>query len=233
MTTEAIEVPAVQIDTQQQVERVISWAKELKVTTATEYQLAVETIKQFKSLKNGIVAFFAPSKRQADDLHKTICTNEARFVKPLTEAENIAKDEIKRYLEAEERKRVEEQRKLQAEQDAKAAAERAKLEKQAERLKTPEKREERLAAAAAVTAPVVELAKTAPTVAGTAIKKTYKARLTSLPELVAAAAGGNQVALSLLSYNESAANQFARSTKGSVNVPGVQFYPETGLSIGK
>ena len=53
----------------------------------------------------------------------------------------------------------------------------------------------------------------------------------SLPELIAAAASGNAAAASMLAFDQTAANGFARGTKGAVQVPGVRVYAEQGMSL--
>jgi hypothetical protein len=67
--------------------------------------------------------------------------------------------------------------------------------------------------------------------AGEATVTRWKAELTSLPELIAAACYGNEAARSMLAFDQTAANGFARGTKGVVKVPGVRVYAEQGMSL--
>ena len=74
--------------------------------------------------------------------------------------------------------------------------------------------------AAAVSAPVIEVAREVPKVAGQSVRKTWKARVTDI----------QQVPREWMVVNESALNAFAKSTKGAVKVPGVEFFEESTLA---
>jgi len=115
-------------------------------------------------------------------------------------------------------------------------AERKRLEKEAAKLarraaaakaKAETKRED----AAAVVAPVVEIAPVAKT-EGVSIRKTWKARLVDKAALIQAAAT-DRMAASFLEFDQSAANKIAASTKGTVPYPGIEFYTESGMSVRK
>lgn len=67
--------------------------------------------------------------------------------------------------------------------------------------------------------------------AGEATRKIWKAKLTSIDALIAAAAQGNDVAKSFLLFDQSTANRLAGATKGAVQTPGVEYYPETSLAV--
>lgn len=127
-----------------------------------------------------------------------------------------------------------------AEQDAikrkaleiEAARQRAEAERKAKEASAAaaraEAKDER---AATVLAPVIEVAQSAPKVGGTAMKKTWTAELLDLKQVIAAAAAGNDVAASFLSFNDSAAKAFARGTKGAIGCPGVRMFEVSGLSV--
>ena len=83
------------------------------------------------------------------------------------------------FQRQEEEKRQKEQARLQAEADARAKKERERLLKQAEKLKTDELKEQRLAEAEMVEAPVITIQSETPKIQGQAIKKTWKARITN------------------------------------------------------
>jgi hypothetical protein len=120
---------------------------------------------------------------------------------------------------------------LQAEADAQAEAERKRAMAAAAKLKTPELREARIEAAQEIAAPVVQVAPAVAKAAGEATVTRWKAELVSLPDLIRAAAGGNQAAASMLAYDSAAGNGFARGTKGAVQVPGLRVYSEQGMSL--
>jgi len=84
--------------------------------------------------------------------------------------------------------------------------------------------------AAAVVAPVIDVAAPAATAADTSTRKTYRAVLVDKAALIRAAVPGS-VAESLLAFDQSAADAFARATKGAANVPGIRFEAVDGLSV--
>ena len=65
---------------------------------------------------------------------------------------------------------------------------------------------------------------------GITVRETWHAELVYLRLLVAEVAAG-RAPLTLLALDEPAANAFARSTRGSVEVPGLRIFPRTGLAV--
>jgi len=207
--------------TQTGIRQMETWAKELAIHTPAEYQTAIDGLKQVKTLRQGITRFFEDSKTKAHAAWKAICGNEKQFTDRLDVVEAKAKNILTAYARVEEEKRQAEQRRLQAEADEAARRERERLEKEAAKLKTPEKREERLAQAAAVVAPVVNIAPTTPEVKGTAMRKVWRARVVD----------AQAVPREWLMVNDKALNAFAVSTKGAVPVKGVEFYVEDRMAV--
>jgi hypothetical protein len=105
------------------------------------------------------------------------------FISPMEEARKEIKGKIIAWQQVEEEKARKEQARLQAEADEKARIEREKLEAQAAKLKTPEKKEERLTAAAAVIAPTISVA--APTV-NIRTQKVWKVKNVNIPAFLQA-----------------------------------------------
>lgn len=147
-------------------------------------------------------------------------------------------EQERRRQQAEEAARREQER-LEAEENARVEAENARLKKEAE----DRVLEDALAADASgdhaaadflldeptfvptVTPQPVFVAPvqvTAPKADGVSFRSDWSAQLTSLGELVKAAAGGNTVALSCLTFDQVRANQIARSLKGALQIPGVK-----------
>ena len=117
--------------------------------------------------------------------------------------------------------RREEERRLQAIEDERVRREKERLLKQAENLKTPELKMARLEKAEAIAAPVVRI-NTAPSkVSGVATRKTWKARVVDF----------NKVPRKYMLVNTKALDALARATKGNIEVPGVEFFEESSLSI--
>ena len=111
-------------------------------------------------------------------------------------------------------------------QEATNAKERDRLNREAEaRQKAANDAAAKAAAkteqAAQVFAPVIEVAKVAPTVAGTATKKTWAAKVVNAA----------LVPREFLVVNEKALDAFAKATRGSAVVAGVEFFEVTSLSV--
>jgi hypothetical protein len=212
----------------QEASAIMVWANGLAVRNADEYKLAFEKVKEIKAVRKRWTDYWSPLKTKAHATWKEIVGKEKEGTDICDNAELIAKRKADAWRQEEERKAAEEQRRLQAEADRQARRERERLEKEAAKLKTPELKQERLEQAAAVEAPVVAVEK--PAVEGVSVRTTTKARLVDMNALIAAATPGS-VAASFLEFNEKAANAFARSTKGSVKVAGIEFYEERTSSV--
>ena len=154
----------------------------------------------------------------------------ASFLTPLEAAEKAVKTLITAYDQEQERIRLDEQRRLQAIADETARKERERLEKEAAKLKTPELREARLEQAAAVIAPVVTITEPEKP-KGESTRKLWRARLTNKAALIQTAADGNEIAVSCLSFDQTAANRLATATKGAAYCPGIDWYTETSLAM--
>jgi hypothetical protein len=170
-----------------------------------------------------VIAFFKDTKAERHAKWKAVVALEKAFTDRLDIVEDAARKALKVYDDAEEEKRLAEQRKLQAEADEKARKEKERLEREAAKLKTPELREERLAQAAAVVAPVVTVAPMAEKQKGESTRKIWKARVVDAAK----------VPRQWLMVNEKALDAYAKATKGVSPVSGVEFYEESQLAIGK
>ena len=134
----------------------------------------------------------------------------------------MVKDKTNRYLLAEEQKRVAQQAEAQAKADEAARRERERLEKEAAKLKSPELKAERLEQAAAVVAPVIQVASVVEKQKGVSTVKRWKHKVTDidlLPKMYMLA-------------NDKMLAGVATSSKGVAKIPGVQFYSEDGLAVG-
>jgi len=141
------------------------------------------------------------------------------FVKPLDESRMTIRNKVLQWQEVERKKAEELQRKLQAEADEKARRERARLEAEAAKLKTPEKREERLEQAAAVVAPVVHVEQ--PKVGMRGVARVWKVMAVDQDAFYAALATDK----SLRGYVEvdQVRMQRAKAANPAIEIPGVKF----------
>jgi len=223
--TEQIEV------IKKETDNMLLWAEGLLVETAEDYKSAFEKIGEIKNLRSKWLSYWNKAKTEAYNAWKTIVGMEKKGLTICDSAELTAKQKADSWRIVQEAKAAEEQRRLQAEEDRKARVEKEHLEKEAAKLKTPEKKAAKLEEAAEVIAPTVTIAK--PVEAeGVSVRITTKARLISLPDLIAAAGPGT-IASTLLEFNEKAANSFARGSSGKIPVPGVEFYKERTSSVRK
>ncbi len=208
---------------------VASEAGEIVVKDQATRDTAIDYLRRVKTARKRVEDYFGPLKKSAHETWKGIVAKEKELLEPLDAAERKAKVAVSGYDQEQEKIRLAEQRRLQAEADEKARKERERLEKEAAKLKTEAKREERLEAAAAVVAPVVELASVTQKQAGESVRKVWKARLISLADLTGLPAG--DVRLSFVTFDQSAANKFATATKGAVKVAGVEFREESIMAM--
>jgi len=204
------------------IENLAELTKGVVVRNAEERASVYGYVKKVKDYRTDVVAFFAPIKQKAHEAWKAITEKEKYFTNKLDGFENTAKRAILTFDQAEEEKRFAEQRRLQAVADEQARKEREKLEKEAAKLKTPELKEARLEAAAAVTAPVIELAQPVKQ-EGESTRKIWHFKVVD-PSLVPR---------EYLCPNEKMLDGIAKSTKGSIQIPGITFFYETTLAMRK
>ncbi len=146
--------------------------------------------------------------------------------------ERARKERMRLEQEAARQRQIEEEARAKAEAARRAAeeanaAERARLLREAEAAERKAaaaavKVEAKVEQAASVTAPVVEVSTVTPKIEGSSVRKTWKARVTDIA----------QVPREYLIVNQQALDAFAKATKGSVKLPGVEFYEEQSLAIG-
>ncbi len=84
--------------------------------------------------------------------------------------------------------------------------------------------------AATIRAPVIQ-----PTFnrGSSTIRQNWKGEGKDLIETVRAAAGGNAMALGFLMYDEQAINKQAKASKDAIKVPGVRFFNDPSMAVGK
>ena len=218
------------VELKKQSSVVLSWAQSLVVSTKADADQAMTRLSELKGIRRKWCDYWKPLKDAAKAAHSAICGKENEGTAIIDDAERTVKGKVLAWQQAERAKADEAQRKAQAEADEAARRERERLEKEAARLKTPEKKQERLEQAAAVAAPVVMVAAPVVTAAGTATRSTFKAECVDLAALIAAAVPGS-LAASFLVFDQKAADAFARATKGKTPVAGVRFREVESLSV--
>jgi len=222
----SIIIPEVMPDQQERISKAEAWATDLAVTDNVGAEMAVIVEAEIGTMITGIKARFAPAKSAAHKAHKEITFLENSLVKPLESAKALSRTKRAQYQREIDAAHAVEQARLQAAAEAEAERKRVAAVKAAEKLKTPELREQRLEEAAQIIpeAPVVVHDK--PAAGARAIHKKWSARLVDMHSLVKAAADGNHAAQAMLSYDVQAANRQATLTRDLIEVPGVEFYED-------
>jgi len=210
---------------EKQASGLVRWAETLQVKSAEEYKIAVEKISAIKALRKTWTDYWKPLKEKAYSAWQEVCKKEKQGTDILDRAKIIAEQKALSWKREEEARIEKERLRLQAEAEERARREKERLEKQAEKVKSPEKKEALIEQAQSVQVPIVSVQPDVPKVEGMTTRVVWKAELVSLDELIKAATPGS-VAQTFLMFNQSVANNFARSTKGTVQVPGVKFYKE-------
>ncbi len=195
----------------------------VKVANVQDRSAALEIGKQIKTRRAQVTEFFRDSKNKAHATWKSIVAQEKSFTDRLDAVERKIKQAVLQYDREQEAIRQAEQRRLQAEADEAARKERERLEKQAAKLKTPEKQEALREQAAAIVAPVVNVAPVTQKTEGVSTRKIWKARVVD----------ADKVPREWLIVDEKALDGFAKATKGSKQIAGVEFYQEETMAIGR
>ncbi len=215
-----------ELQLRQEVSPVVTEAYSIVVQNAQQYSGAAEFLKMLKDAQKKVKEYFEPMKTNAYQAWKEICAKENQMLDPLGKAEAEVKTKMLTFQREEEERRIAEQRRLQAIADEKARKERERLQKEAEKLKTPELKEKRMAEAESVIAPVIQVQPETPKIDGISTRSIWKAEVISKIDFVKAAIN-DQNLLALLGIDLAKLNKIAQATKGQISYPGIRFYEET------
>lgn len=201
-------------------------AQALTIVTAEDYQRAADVVRQIKARQQAVTNYWQTPKASAKAAHQALCDREKQMLQPLVEAEKAVKDAIlgyKRTVEAEAARQREEMRRkqqeeaerlLQAAVDAEAAGDLVGSETNVAMAQ--------MVSDMKVTAPM----QTAPVAVGTSTRKVWRVRVTDEKAVPIELAG-----VTIRPVDMAALVQLARTTKGTIAVPGVEFYQEEQLSV--
>jgi hypothetical protein len=209
------------------IQRGATWAEALVIATPDDRKQASAGVARMKGALKDIADLFADSKKAASDAHKAICAAEKRLADPVKAAMELATRKMMAYDDEQERIRREQEAELRRKAEAEAEAERRRLAAIANRCKDEAKREAYQEAAAAVVPVAVAVAKADDKADGEIQSKRWKAELVSMDALIREAAAGYSAAISLLAFDQTAANRAAVAFKRDGVVPGVRFYADT------
>jgi hypothetical protein len=206
-------------------------ARAIVIRDQETYELAASRLLDIAAARRVIIEYHAPLKAKAHEAHAAICKAEKGMLAPVEEAERILKTSIGAYTA--------EQRRIQMarEQEARDAAERARLEVLEASIEAAEAdgasaEEVQAIIEQPAPVPVVYVAPIVQKVSGVSTAKTYRAELVNIKLLCAAVAKG-ECSEAYVTANMPALNGVARSTRGSINIPGVRVVEDTSVRAGR
>jgi len=198
------------------------WSNQIQVNSVESRDSAIEMIQQVKTRKSEIVEFFKDMKDKAREAWKGIVAKEKSYTDILDEVESLAKRKVIAYNTAVAEIARKERERLQAIEDKKARVERERLEKEAENLKSPELKQQRLEEAESVQSNQIVLP-VATVPKGTSTRQNWKYRVMDF----------TLIPREYMIHNDAMLKSIARSTKGASTIPGIEFYPEDSLAVSK
>lgn len=205
-------------------QQMVEDAKGMRIECETDYENAGTALRKIKDQVKRIKDYWLGPKTKAKAAHQEIVDREKAMLSVLNSAEAIIKANMKTYLDAVEKAR----REAEAEARRRQEEEAARLLEQA--VTAEESGDDQAAAVNMAMAEMVSEmpaapAITAPKAVGISTRKVWKARITD-PQKVPAYANGMEIR----TINMSALNSIARMSKGSANIPGVEFYEDSTIS---
>jgi hypothetical protein len=196
------------------------------VTTQQEYDNAAELCKEVKARIKAFEDKWKPLKDKAYASWKSLCAEETEALKPYKEAETAIKARMTDF----QRKRIEEERLQREEQERwkREEAERLlKLAAEADQAGRAENADYLMEMAEQTQHMVIEQPKAVKT-AGTAAKTTWKARIVN-DSLVPITFAGTM----LRPVDTSTLDKLAKASKGTMAIPGVEFYEDISVAISR
>lgn len=178
----------------------------LSITNDIEYERGGDILKDIKARIKAVKDYWKAPKAAAQAAHKTLVDREKQMLKPLEDAEATVKMTMLAYTTEQQRKRQEEHARL--------AALAAQAEQQGDADGAAFMRE--MSAAVEPVQPT----------GGVSVRTTWKARVTD-PKKVPAYFNGYE----LREINMTALNGLARQYEGGLDIPGVEFYRDSTMSV--
>ena len=195
----------------------------LKITSRETYGQMVELVRMGKVGCEAVKAFYESMRKKTYDAYQEVVGQIRQYSTPFTDGEKIGKQRMRGWEE------IEAKRQREAEQKAreKAAVEQRKAEEAAQ--EAAEKGEP--APPPPPPAPVIPVENKAH-VAGVTYVDNWKGRVTDITELLKAVLAGT-VNPDFVMVNESEINKFAKATSGKMPVPGIEWYNDKTVRMGK
>lgn len=202
----------------------VKTARALTITTHEDYDKGTDYLKEVKTRIKAVKEYWKGPKEAANAAHKELVAKETQMLKPLQEAESIIKKAMLAYTTEVERKRRE------AEEAARKAREAEVRRLEAIAAQAEAQGDEDTAEIMRDMAEEVPLgeisAAAAPTAKGVSVRTTWKARVVD-PKAVPAYFEG----MELREINMTALNNIAKWRNGEAQIPGVEFYKDSTMSV--
>lgn len=202
----------------------IKEAKSLNIESQKDYEQAGKFLVEIKTRVKQVKDYWVQPKTAAKNAHQTIVDREKAMLAPLLEAEKMVKNSMVSYQAAVEQAR------RQAEEEA-----RKRQQEEADRLlqKALDAQDSGNEQDAAINLAMAEMVDQmtaqssieAPKAVGTSVSRTWKARVVDEKAVPAYING-----MMIRKVDMSALNSLAKMTKGTANIPGVEFYQDMTIS---
>lgn len=198
-------------------------AERLTIQTNEDFERGNTLLKDIKGKIKAVKDYWKEPKAAAQAAHKQLVARESAMLKPLESAENTIKRMMLDYTKAQEKAAREAEEAARREREAEAHRLEA-IAAQAEAEGDVDTAEIMHDMAEAV--PVAEVVQTAPKAQGVSVRKVWKARVMD-EKLVPAYFDGYK----LRDINMTTLNSLARWKEGQLEIPGVEFYQESTMSV--
>jgi len=211
----------------------VASANALQIKSSQDSLGAQEVLKEIKTVAKRVYEKFHAPVESAHAAWKAAKDLENFFMGPFEEAEAIIKRKVVTFQQEIERVQREEANRIEAKRLQEERVRKEELERQAKAAEAKGNAEKAKALrdnAEAYVAPVTFVPPPTAQASGTAFKKTWKAEVTDLPALLKSISEG-RAPLGIVSINEGALNAYAKAVKGTMPVPGLKFFEESGMAV--
>jgi hypothetical protein len=201
----------------------LSWPQKAKAITIMDqesYDKGAALLVSIATLERQIIDHHKEPKEKAFQTHRSICAAEKRLLDPLTEAKGIIKRGLGVWVQEQEQIRLEAQRK--ADELARKIEEEARLALAVEAEKagaTEETKAEILATPIPIVRPIIQ--PTFQKATGVSSKKKWAWRIVD----------ANQIPRQYLQVDEVKINGVVRAMGAAANIPGIQVFEDTQISV--
>ncbi len=215
-----------ELEIQQTGTQLISQSQSLVISTELGYSNAVEVCKDIKIKISAIEKYWGPLKTNAFQAHKDICSKEKELLKPYVDAETG----IKNKMVAWQRKIAEEASLLREEQERYRKDEESRLMELAVKAAAEghEEHSEFLVEQAQEMHTAVFKQADQVKVSGSAVKTTWKARVTNADIVPISFAGAV-----IRPVDTKVLDGLAKVSKGTMVIPGVEFFEDISVSVSR